>query len=390
MAISNNIKPGKHFLQIPGPTNVPDRILRAMDYPTIDHRGSDFAELGLRVLERIKLIFKTSESVIIFPSSGTGAWEAAMVNTLSAGDKILMFETGYFSTLWYDIAHKFKLEIDFVKGDWRSGVDPNIVESKLKEDTEKKIKAVCAVHNETSTGVTSRIGEIRKAMDNADHPALLFVDTISSLGSIDYRHEEWKVDVTVGGSQKGLLLPPGLSFNAISSKALDAYKNSDLPKSYWDWEPMIENNKKGYFPYTPATNLLYGLDEAINILTEEGLENVFNRHKRFAEATRIAVNAWGLEILCKNPDEYSSSLTAVLVPEGHDADSLRKIILDDFNMSLGTGLAKVAGKVFRIGHLGDFNELMLAGTLSGVEMGLMKSKIPFNKGGILKALEFLC
>ena len=390
MAISNTIRPGRHFLQIPGPTNVPDRVLRAMDYPTIDHRGPDFAELGLRVLDRIKLIFKTSEPVIIFPASGTGAWEAAMVNTLSAGDKILMFETGHFSTLWYDIAHKFKLEIDFVKGDWRTGVDPNIVESKLKEDTEKKIKAVCAVHNETSTGVTSRIGEIRKAMDNADHPALLFVDTISSLGSIDYRHEEWKVDVTVGGSQKGLLLPPGLSFNAISSKALDAYKNSDLPKSYWDWEQMIENNKKGYFPYTPATNLLYGLDEAINILTEEGLENVFNRHIRFAEATRIAVNAWGLEILCKNPNEYSSSLTAVLVPEGHDADSLRKIILDDYNMSLGTGLAKVAGKVFRIGHLGDFNELMLAGTLSGVEMGLMKSKIPFNKGGILKALEYLC
>ena len=390
MAISNNIRPGRHFLQIPGPTNVPDRVLRAMDYPTIDHRGPDFAELGLRVLDRIKLIFKTSEPVIIFPASGTGAWEAAIVNTLSAGDKILMFETGHFSTLWYDIAHKFNLEIDFVKGDWRTGVDPNIVEKKLKEDTEKKIKAVCAVHNETSTGVTSRIGEIRKSMDNANHPALLFVDTISSLGSIDYKHEEWKVDVTVGGSQKGLLLPPGLSFNAISSKALNAYKNSNLPKSYWDWEPMIENNKKGYFPYTPATNLLYGLDEAINILTEEGLENVFNRHNRFAEATRIAVNAWGLEILCKNPEEYSSSLTAVLVPEGHDADSLRKIILDDYNMSLGTGLAKVAGKVFRIGHLGDFNELMLAGTLSGVEMGLMKSKIPFNKGGILKALEYLC
>ena len=390
MAISNTIRPGRHFLQIPGPTNVPDRVLRAMDYPTIDHRGPDFAELGLRVLDRIKLIFKTSEPVIIFPASGTGAWEAAMVNTLSAGDKILMFETGHVSTLRYDIAHKFNLEIDFVKGDWRTGVDPNIVEQKLKEDTEKKIKAVCAVHNETSTGVTSRIGEIRKAMDNANHPALLFVDTISSLGSIDYKHEEWKVDVTVGGSQKGLLLPPGLSFNAISSKALDAYKNSNLPKSYWDWEPMIENNKKGFFPYTPATNLLYGLDEAINILTEEGLENVFERHNRFAEATRIAVNAWGLEILCKNPEEYSSSLTAVLVPDGHDADSLRKIILDDYNMSLGTGLAKVAGKVFRIGHLGDFNELMLAGTLSGVEMGLMKSSIPFKKGGILKALEFLC
>ena len=389
MAISNTIRPGRHFLQIPGPTNVPDRVLRAMDYPTIDHRGPDFAELGLRVLDRIKLIFKTSEPVIIFPASGTGAWEAAMVNTLSAGDKILMFETGHFSTLWYDIAHKFNLEIDFVKGDWRTGVDPNIVEQKLKEDTEKKIKAVCAVHNETSTGVTSRIGEIRKAMDNANHPALLFVDTISSLGSIDYKHEEWKVDVTVGGSQKGLLLPPGLSFNAISSKALDAYKNSNLPKSYWDWEPMIENNKKGYFPYTPATNLLYGLDEAINILTEEGLENVFERHNRFAEATRIAVNAWGLEILCKNPEEYSSSLTAVLVPDGHDADSLRKIILDDYNMSLGTGLAKVAGKVFRIGHLGDFNELMLAGTLAGIEMGLKKSKIPFKPGGIMAALDYL-
>ena len=390
MAISNNIRPGRHFLQIPGPTNVPDRVLRAMDYPTIDHRGPDFAELGLRVLERIKLIFKTSEPVIIFPASGTGAWEAAIVNTLSAGDKILMFEKGHFSTLWWDIAQKFKIEVDFVKGDWRTGVDPNIVEKKLKEDTGKKIKAVCAVHNETSTGVTSRIGEIRKAMDNAEHPALLFVDTISSLGSIDYRHEEWKVDVTVGGSQKGLLLPPGLSFNAISSKALSAYKTSELPKSYWDWGPMLENNKKGYFPYTPATNLFYGLDEAINMLTEEGLENVFVRHKRFAEATRVAVKAWGLEILCKNPEEYSDSLAAVIVPDGHDADSLRKIILDHYNMSLGTGLAKVAGKVFRIGHLGDFNELMLAGTLAGVEMGLMKSKIPYKKGGILKALDYLC
>ncbi len=390
MAISNNIRPGRHFLQIPGPTNVPDRVLRAMDYPTIDHRGPDFAELGLRVLDRIKLIFKTSEPVIIFPASGTGAWEAAIVNTLSAGDKILMFETGHFSTLWLDIAQKFKIEVDFVKGDWRTGVDPNIVEKKLKEDKENKIKAVCAVHNETSTGVTSRIGEIRKAMDNAEHPALLFVDTISSLGSIDYRHQEWNVDVTVGGSQKGLLLPPGLSFNAISSKALEAYKTSELPKSYWDWGPMIENNKKGYFPYTPATNLFYGLDEAINMLTEEGLDNVFKRHKRFAEATRIAVNSWGLEILCKNPSEYSDSLTAVIVPEGHDADLLRKTILDHYNMSLGTGLAKVAGKIFRIGHLGDFNELMLAGTLAGVEMGLMKSKIPYKKGGLLKALEYLC
>ena len=390
MPKSNSFQPGKHFLQIPGPTNVPDRVLRAMDYPTIDHRGPEFAEIAKRVLDKIKLIFKTSEPVIIYPGSGTGAWEAAIVNTLNEGDKVLMFETGEFSTKWWDIAEKLKLKGDFVEGDWRTGADPEIVEKKLKEDTNKEIKAVFVVHNETSTGVASRIGEIRKAIDNANHPALLMVDTISSLASIDYKHEEWKVDVTVGGSQKGLLLPPGLSFNAISSKALKAYESSDLPKSYWDWKPMLENNKKGYFPYTPATNLLYGLDEAINMLTEEGLENVFIRHKRFAEATRVAVKAWGLEILCKNPEEYSDSLTAVMVPDGHDADSLRKIILDHYNMSLGTGLAKVAGKIFRIGHLGDFNELMLAGTLAGVEMGLMKSKIPYKKGGILKALDYLC
>jgi alanine-glyoxylate transaminase/serine-glyoxylate transaminase/serine-pyruvate transaminase len=389
MPKSNSFKPGKHFLQIPGPTNVPDRVLRAMDYPTIDHRGPDFAELAKRVLDRIKLIFKTSEPVVIYPGSGTGAWEAAIVNTLSEGDKVLMFETGQFSSLWWEIAKKFKLNIDFVPGDWRTGADPAIVEKKLKEDTNKEIKAVFVVHNETSTGVASRIGDIRKAIDNAKHPALFFVDTISSLASIDYRHEEWKVDVTVGGSQKGLLLPPGLSFNAISSKALEASKTSNLPKSYWDWKPMLENNKSGYFPYTPATNLLYGLDEAINMLLEEGLENVFERHNRHAEATRKAVEAWGLEILCKNPKEYSSSLTAVLVPEGHDADALRKIILDEYNMSLGTGLNKVKGKIFRIGHLGDFNDLMLAGTLAGVEMGLKKSGIPFKAGGIMAALDFL-
>jgi alanine-glyoxylate transaminase/serine-glyoxylate transaminase/serine-pyruvate transaminase len=389
MPKSNSFKPGKHFLQIPGPTNVPDRVLRAMDYPTIDHRGPDFAELAKRVLDRIKLIFKTSEPVVIYPGSGTGAWEAAIVNTLSEGDKVLMFETGQFSSLWWEIAKKFKLNIDFVPGDWRTGADPAIVEKKLKEDTNKEIKAVFVVHNETSTGVASRIGDIRKAIDNAKHPALFFVDTISSLASIDYRHEEWKVDVTVGGSQKGLLLPPGLSFNAISSKALEAHKTSNLPKSYWDWKPMLENNKSGYFPYTPATNLLYGLDEAINMLLEEGLENVFERHNRHAEATRKAVEAWGLEILCKNPKEYSSSLTAVLVPEGHDADALRKIILDEYNMSLGTGLNKVKGKIFRIGHLGDFNDLMLAGTLAGVEMGLKKSGIPFKAGGIMAALDFL-
>ena len=389
MPKSNSFQPGKHFLQIPGPTNVPDRVLRAMDYPTIDHRGPEFAEIAKRVLDKIKLIFKTSEPVIIYPGSGTGAWEAAIVNTLNEGDKVLMFETGEFSTKWWDIAEKLKLKSDFVEGDWRTGADPEIVEKKLKEDTNKEIKAVFVVHNETSTGVASRIGEIRKAMDNANHPALLMVDTISSLASIDYKHEEWKVDVTVGGSQKGLLLPPGLSFNAISSKALEAYKNSKLPKSYWDWKPMLDNNKNGFFPYTPATNLFYGLDEAINMLLEEGLENVFARHKRHAEATRLAVKAWGLEILCKNPDEYSNSLTAVMMPEGHDADALRKVILDNYNMSLGMGLNKIKGKVFRIGHLGDFNDLMLSGTLAGVEMGLAKAGVPFKKGGILAALDYL-
>lgn len=389
MPKSNSFQPGKHFLQIPGPTNVPDRVLRAMDYPTIDHRGPEFAEIAKRVLDKIKLIFKTSEPVIIYPGSGTGAWEAAIVNTLNEGDKVLMFETGEFSTKWWDIAEKLKLKSDFVEGDWRTGADPEIVEKKLKEDTNKEIKAVFVVHNETSTGVASRIGEIRKAIDNANHPALLMVDTISSLASIDYKHEEWKVDVTVGGSQKGLLLPPGLSFNAISSKALEAYKNSKLPKSYWDWKPMLDNNKNGFFPYTPATNLFYGLDEAINMLLEEGLENVFARHKRHAEATRLAVKAWGLEILCKNPNEYSNSLTAVMMPDGHDADALRKVILDNYNMSLGMGLNKVKGKVFRIGHLGDFNDLMLSGTLAGVEMGLAKAGVPFKKGGILAALDYL-
>ncbi|WP_440695041.1 pyridoxal-phosphate-dependent aminotransferase family protein [Candidatus Pelagibacter sp. HIMB109] len=389
MPKSNSFQPGKHFLQIPGPTNVPDRVLRAMDYPTIDHRGPEFAEIAKRVLDKIKLIFKTSEPVIIYPGSGTGAWEAAIVNTLNEGDKVLMFETGEFSTKWWDIAEKLKLKSDFVKGDWRTGADPEIVEKKLKEDTNKEIKAVFVVHNETSTGVASRIGEIRKAIDNANHPALFMVDTISSLASIDYKHEEWKVDVTVGGSQKGLLLPPGLSFNAISSKALEAYKNSKLPKSYWDWKPMLDNNKNGFFPYTPATNLFYGLDEAINMLLEEGLENVFARHKRHAEATRLAVKAWGLEILCKNPEEYSNSLTAVMMPDGHDADALRKVILDNYNMSLGMGLNKVKGKVFRIGHLGDFNDLMLSGTLAGVEMGLAKAGVPFKKGGILAALDYL-
>ena len=389
MAISNTFKSGRHFLQIPGPTNIPDRVLRAMDYPIIDHRGLKFANLTKSILDRIKMVFKTKEPVVIYPASGTGAWEAAIVNTLSEGDKVLMFETGHFSFLWLEIAKKFKLQVDFVPGDWRTGVDPRIVEQKLKDDKEKKIKAIFVVHNETSTGVTSKISKIRKAIDDANHPSLFFVDTISSLGSIDYRHEEWKVDVTVGGSQKGLLLPPGLSFNALSSKAIEAYNRSTLAKSYWDWKPMLENNKNGFFPYTPATNLLYGLNEALNILLEEGLENVFKRHNKLAEASRRAVRAWGLEILCKNKEEYSSSLTAALVPEGYDADDLRKIILDNYDMSLGTGLTKLKGKIFRIGHLGDFNELMLAGTLAGIEMGLKKSKIPFKPGGIMAALDYL-
>ena len=389
MAKSNSFKPGKHFLQIPGPTNVPDRVLRAMDYPTIDHRGPVFADIAKRVLERVKVIFKTDEPVIIFPASGTGAWEAAIVNTLSEGDKVLMFETGQFSSLWYEQAKRFKLDVDFVAGDWRTGVDPKIVEEKLSKDKEHKIKAVFVVHNETSTGVCSRLAEIRKAMDAAKHPALLLVDTISSLASIDFKHKEWKVDVTVCGSQKGLLLPPGLSFNAISSKALEAYKTSNLPKSFWDWKPMLEMNKDGFFPYTPATNLFYGLDEALNMLMEEGFENVLDRHTRHAEATRAAVKDWGLEILCKKPEEYSNSLTAVMVPEGHDADALRKVVLDNYNMSLGMGLNKIKGKVFRIGHLGDFNDLMLAGTLAGVEMGLKKSGIPYKAGGVMKALNYL-
>mgnify|MGYP001424231818 FL=1 len=389
MPISNSFKPGKHFLQIPGPTNIPDRVLRAMDYPVIDHRGPDFAEIAKRVLDRIKLIFKTDEPVIIFPSSGTGAWEAAIVNTLSEGDKVLMFETGQFSSLWQEQAKRFKLDIDFVPGDWRTGVDPKIVADKLSKDKDHKIKALFVVHNETSTGVCSRLGEIRKVMDEAKHPALLLVDTISSLASIDFKHKDWKVDVTVCGSQKGLLLPPGLSFNAISSKALEAYKTSNLPKSFWDWKPMLEMNKDGFFPFTPATNLFYGLDEALNMLMEEGLENVLSRHTRHAEATRSAVKEWGLEILCKKPEEYSNSLTAVMVPEGHDADALRKVVLDNYNMSLGMGLNKIKGKVFRIGHLGDFNDLMLAGTLAGVEMGLKKSGIPYKAGGVMKALDFL-
>ena len=380
---------GRHFLQIPGPTNVPDRVLRALSRPTIDHRGPEFAKLSLAVLEGLKRIFQTAGPVVIYPSSGTGAWEAALVNTLSAGDKVLMFETGHFATLWRNMATALGLEVDFVSTDWRHGVDPEMVEQKLVEDRNHQIKSVMAVHNETSTGVTSKIPLIRQAIDRANHPTLLMVDTISSLASIDYRHEEWGVDVTVGCSQKGLMLPPGLGLNAISAKALDAAKSAQLPRSFWDWEAMLTANKIGFFPYTPATNLLYGLQEAIHLLEEEGLPNVFARHDRHAEATRRAVQAWGLEVLCADPEEYSSSLTAVMMPEGYDADDLLNLILKKFDMCLGIGLGKVKGKIFRIGHLGDFNDLMLAGTLSGIEMGLSLAGIPFTKGGAAAALEYL-
>lgn len=384
------LRSGRHFLQIPGPTNVPERVLRAIDSATIDHRGPGFAQLGLGVIDGLKRVFKTKGDVVIYPASGTGAWEAALVNTLSPGDRVLMFETGHFAALWKRMATELGLNAEFVPGDWRHGVDPNLVESKLREDRQHQIKAVCVVHNETSTGVASRIGEIRAAIDRARHPALFMVDTISSLASIDYRHDEWGVDVTVGGSQKGLMLPPGLSFNAISAKAREAAKQAKLPRVYWRWEDMIRANQSGYFPYTPATNLLYGLREALKmLLDDEGLDNVFARHARLAEATRRAVRGWGLEILCLNEAEYSNTLTAVLMPDGHNADKLRGTILARFDMSLGTGLGKVQGKVFRIGHLGDFNELMLAGTLCGVEMGLAAAAVPFKKGGVQAALDYL-
>jgi alanine-glyoxylate transaminase/serine-glyoxylate transaminase/serine-pyruvate transaminase len=380
---------GRHFLQIPGPTNVPDRVLRALSKPTIDHRGPEFAELSLEVLAGLKRIFQTSGPVVIYPSSGTGAWEAALANTLSPGDRVLMFETGHFATLWRNIAAAFGLEVDFVPTNWRHGARPEIVEEKLADDKRHQIKAVMVVHNETSTGVTSRIPMIREAIDRADHPALLMVDTISSLASIDYRHEEWGVDVTVGCSQKGLMLPPGLGLNAISPKALEAANSAKLPRSFWDWQAILTANQVGFFPYTPATNLLYGLREAIRMLEEEGLPNVFARHDRHAEATRRAVRAWGLEVLCENPAEYSSSLTAVMMPDGYDAAALLDLVLKKFDMSLGIGLGKVKGKVFRIGHLGDFNDLMLAGTLAGLEMGLTLSGIPFAKGGVAAALDYL-
>ena len=382
-------RPGRHFLNIPGPTNVPDRILRAIDQPVLDHRGADFAKLALGLLDEIKKVFKTKGPVVIFPASGTGAWEAAMVNTLSPGDTVLMYEVGQFAMLWVDMAKKLDLKVELIASDWRTGVNADKIEERLRADKSHAIKAVCMVHNETATGITSNVAAVRKAMDRAHHPALLMVDTISSLGSIDYRHDEWGVDVAIGGSQKGLMLPPGISFNAIGPRALEAGKTAHLPRAYWDWQGMLEPNKSGFFPYTPATNLLYGLEEAIKMLFEEGLDNVFARHERLAEATRRAVQAWGLENQCVNPAEYSATITAIRVPDGHDADDLRRVILDRFDMSLGTGLAKVKGKVFRIGHLGDFNDLMLAGALSGVEMGLSLAGIPHRQGGVSAALDYL-
>lgn len=381
---------GRHFLQIPGPSPVPERVLRAMDMPVIDHRGPDFGKLGSRVLERLKSVFKTEQPVIMFPSSGTGAWEAALVNVLSPGDKVLMYETGQFATLWQELATRLALKPEFIAGDWRSGVDADKVAARLDDDTQHEIKAVCCVHNETSTGVTSRIGAVREAMERTGHPALLMVDTISGLASADYRHDEWGVDVTISGSQKGLMLPPGLGFNCVSRKALEAHETSAFNKSYWDWSAMLGNNASGYFPYTPATNLLYGLDEALKLLLdEEGLEHVFERHLRHAKATRMAVAHWGLETQCLVEAEHSPVLTGVVVPEGHDADAVRNIILEKFDMSLGTGLGKVKGRMFRIGHLGDLNDLTLVGTLGGVEMGLQLAGVPINAGGCQAAMAYL-
>ena len=380
---------GRHFLQIPGPSPVPERVMRAIDMPVIDHRSAEFARLGSAVLEGCKAIFKTAGLVIIFPSSGTGAWEAAIVNTLSPGDRVLMVETGHFATLWRRMAARWHIEVDFMPGDWRHGADPGSIEERLVADKGRAIKAVMVVHNETSTGVTSDIAAIRQAMDRAKHTALLMVDTISSLGCIDYRHQEWGVDVTVSGSQKGLMLPPGLGFTAISEKALAAAQTSTTPRSYWDWEEMVKPNMTGFFPYTPATNLLYGLREAIDMLLEEGLDNVFARHQRLAAATRTAVSGWELEVLCRNPREYSPVLTAVVMPEGHDADQVRQQVLENYDMSLGAGLGKVAGKVFRIGHLGECNELTLIAALAGVEMGLSDAGVPHRAGGVAAAMAML-
>ena len=380
---------GRHFLQIPGPTNVPDRVLRAMAAPTIDHRGPEFQELTQEVLVGLGNVIQTRSPVVLFPASGTGAWEAALVNTLSPGNRVLMVETGHFATLWKQIATNYGLDVEFLPGDWRHGVNAAEIEARLVEDAAHAIKAVCIVHNETSTGVTSDVAAVRRALDSAHHPALLVVDTISSLASMDYQHDAWGVDVTVGASQKGLMLPPGLSFNALSEKALSASSSATLARSFWDWQPVLKANEQNFFPYTPATNLMYGLREALRMLLAQGLEHVFARHHRHAEATRCAVDAWGLELLCANPSEYSSSITAIMMPEGHDAEKVLRVVLERFDMSLGIGLSKLSGKIFRIGHLGDFNDLSLIGTLGGTEMGLVLAKIPHQPGGVTAALDFL-
>ena len=383
------LHPGRHFLQIPGPTNVPDRVLRAMAAPVIDHRGPEFSALTAEVLGSLRTVFGTRGAVVIYTASGTGAIEAAFVNTLSPGDRVLIFETGYFSNLWRQVATSFGLDVDYVAGDWRHGASVSDLEARLGSDDRGTIKAVVVVHNETSTGVTSRVADLRRAMNRLRHPALLMVDTVSSLGSMEYRHDEWEVDVTACGSQKGLMVPPGLSFNAISEKAIAAGRQARLPRQYWDWTEMIKQHQNGYFAYTPATNLLFGLREALTMLQEEGLVQVFARHARHAEATRAAVRAWNLDIVCADPREYSTSLTAVFTPEGHSADRLRRTILDQFDMSLGTGLGRLADRVFRIGHLGSFNDLMLAGTLAGVEMGLRAAGVPHREGGVTAALRVL-
>jgi alanine-glyoxylate transaminase / serine-glyoxylate transaminase / serine-pyruvate transaminase len=389
MAKNSSRIAGRHFLQIPGPTPVPDRILRAMDTPLIDHRGPEFHKLARRALDGIKTIFKTTNPVIIYTATGTGAWEAALVNTMSPGDRVLMVETGQFATLWKRMAENLGLQPEFIPTDWRIGAEPAVIEAKLKEDKAHQIKAVCVLHNETATGCLSPIAEIRKAIDRAGHPALFMVDTISSLASTDYRHDEWGVDVTVGGAQKGLMLPPGMSFNAVSNKALAVSKNARLPKSFFSWDDMIAANKANYFPYTPATNMLHGLVTAIEMLHEEGLDNVFARHDRFAEATRRAVHAWGLEILCRDPNYYSPTITAVLMPEGHDADAFRDLALQTFDISYGMSFGKFAGKFFRIGHLGDTNDLTIIGALAATEMALALSGVPFRKGGVQAAMDYM-
>ena len=382
-------RPGRHFLQIPGPTPVPERILAAMSRQILDHRGLEFQKLGRRVLSGIKGIFKTQGHVIIYPSSGTGAWEAGLTNTLSPGDKVLMCETGQFAVLWAAMAARLGLKPEVIPTDWRIGADANLIERKLRADKSHEIKAVCVVHNETSTGCLSRIDEVRKAMDAAHHPALLMTDTISGLACADLRHDEWGIDVTVGGSQKGMMLPPGLSFTAVSAKALEAAKTAELKRSYFAWDDMLANNSNGFFPYTPATGLLYGLAESIDMINEEGLEEVFARHERLSEATRRDVQAWGFDTQCRHAKYYSPAVTTVLMPDGHNADAFRKIVLDNFNMSLGTGLNKIAGKAFRIGHLGDTNELTILGALTGVEMGFEVAGIPHKKGGVAAAMNYI-